>query len=111
MGKLIFWFVIGLVILTVARIAARAGARSAQQQAREQTRQQQGGRGNAGSGAKANGGANNSRPARPAAVQQAEQMVRCAHCGIHLPRSEAVLNAGETYCGQEHARLGVARSH
>ncbi|OWT74705.1 MULTISPECIES: PP0621 family protein [unclassified Achromobacter] len=109
MGKLIFWFVIGLVILTVARIAARAGARSAQQQAREQAGQQQAGRGNAGNagnGTKA--GANNGRPTRPAAVQQAEQMVRCAHCGIHLPRSEAVLSAGETYCGQEHARLGTA---
>ncbi|OZI37164.1 hypothetical protein CAL29_01665 [Bordetella genomosp. 10] len=103
MGKLIFWFVIGLVIMTVARIAARAGARAAQQQAREQARQQQ----QPGHGNRANAGGD--RPGRPAAVQQAEQMVRCAHCGIHLPRSEAVLSAGETYCGQEHARLGVAR--
>jgi len=34
-------------------------------------------------------------------------MVRCAHCGIHLPRSEAVLMNGQTWCSQEHARLGV----
>jgi len=36
-----------------------------------------------------------------------EQMVRCAHCGIHLPRSEAVLRKGQTWCSTEHARLGV----
>lgn len=103
MGKMIFWFVIGLVVLTVARIAARAGARSAQQQAREQAGQRQAGNGGAGSAAGAR------RPGKPAAVRQSEQMVRCAHCGIHLPRSEAVLSAGETYCGQEHARLGAAQ--
>lgn len=107
MGKMIFWFVIGLVVLTVARIAARAGARSAQQQAREQASQRQAGNGGAGSGAGSAAGAR--RPSKPAAVRQAEQMVRCAHCGIHLPRSEAVLSAGETYCGQEHARLGAVQ--
>lgn len=35
-----------------------------------------------------------------------ESMVRCEHCGIHLPRSEAVLSSGRTWCSQEHARLG-----
>jgi uncharacterized protein len=106
-GKLIFWFVIGLVILTVARIAARAGARSAQQQAREQAGQRQAANGGGNGGRGAASGAR--RPSQPAAVRQSEQMVRCAHCGIHLPRSEAVLSAGETYCGQEHARLGAAQ--
>jgi len=33
-------------------------------------------------------------------------MVRCAHCGIHLPRSEAVLQNGLTWCSTEHAALG-----
>jgi len=36
----------------------------------------------------------------------AEAMVRCAHCGIHLPRSEALLQQGQTWCNAEHARLG-----
>jgi len=35
-------------------------------------------------------------------------MVRCAHCGIHLPRSEALLQGGHTWCSAEHARLGPA---
>jgi len=36
-------------------------------------------------------------------------MVRCAHCGIHLPRSEALLQGGQTWCSAEHARLGAPR--
>jgi len=32
--------------------------------------------------------------------------VRCAHCGMHLPRSEACEAGGLAYCSDEHARLG-----
>ena len=38
--------------------------------------------------------------------QQAEEMVRCNHCNIHLPRSEAVLSGGQTWCSMDHAKLG-----
>jgi len=38
-----------------------------------------------------------------------ESMVRCEYCGIHLPRSEALLLQGKTWCGEEHARLGGAQ--
>ena len=34
------------------------------------------------------------------------ELVRCAHCGVHLPRSEARQAAGALYCSEEHARLG-----
>ena len=33
-------------------------------------------------------------------------LVRCAHCGMHLPRAEARLAGDHVYCGDEHARLG-----
>jgi uncharacterized protein len=33
-------------------------------------------------------------------------LVRCAHCGLHLPRSEAHGAGGRLYCSEEHARLG-----
>jgi uncharacterized protein len=33
-------------------------------------------------------------------------LVRCAHCGVHLPRSEARQAEGLLYCSEEHARLG-----
>lgn len=35
-----------------------------------------------------------------------EDMVRCARCGIHLPRSEGFLSQGRHYCSDEHRRLG-----
>jgi len=34
------------------------------------------------------------------------ELVRCAHCGVHLPRAEARQAAGGLYCSEEHARLG-----
>lgn len=36
-------------------------------------------------------------------------LVRCAHCGLHLPRAEAVGAGGRLYCSEEHARLGPER--
>ena len=34
------------------------------------------------------------------------ELVRCAHCGVHLPRGEAHPALGRDYCSEEHARLG-----
>ena len=34
------------------------------------------------------------------------ELVRCAYCGVHLPRSEARQAEGILYCSEEHARLG-----
>jgi uncharacterized protein len=33
-------------------------------------------------------------------------LVRCARCGMHLPRADAVLVEAQTYCGPAHAQLG-----
>lgn len=34
-------------------------------------------------------------------------IVACAHCGVHLPRNEALLDAqGRIYCGAEHRLAG-----
>lgn len=47
------------------------------------------------------------------AVEQNEQsnssvhsMVRCAHCGVHLPQSEAYFDGRHTYCSEGHMKLG-----
>lgn len=40
-------------------------------------------------------------------IAHPESMVRCEHCGIHMPRSEAILSEGHIWCSQEHAKLGV----
>lgn len=31
-----------------------------------------------------------------------QEMVRCAHCGVHLPHSDAVVGRIGLYCSQEH---------
>ena len=36
-----------------------------------------------------------------------EDMVRCAVCRVHLPRSESITSKGEFFCSDEHRRLGV----
>jgi len=85
-GKLVFWIVVILVVLVGARILGRqAAARQARAQGRHPA-----------------------AAPRPAgrSTAAAESMVRCAHCGIHLPRSEALMLGGDTWCSQEHARLG-----
>jgi uncharacterized protein len=40
-----------------------------------------------------------------AQVPPTEDMVRCANCGVHLPRSESLLREGRLYCCDEHSRL------
>ena len=39
-------------------------------------------------------------------VRPAQDMVRCAHCGLHLPSADAVHAGGRSYCGAEHAAAG-----
>jgi len=36
------------------------------------------------------------------ASKSLEEMVRCAHCGVHLPRSESITSHGEFFCSDEH---------
>jgi uncharacterized protein len=39
-------------------------------------------------------------------LSDAEPMVCCARCGIHLPSSESVPGiGGQVYCSEEHRRL------
>ena len=44
------------------------------------------------------------RDERPPAAAP-EDMVRCAHCGLHLPRSESRANDGNFFCCEEHRQL------
>jgi len=43
--------------------------------------------------------AGRSRPPEPV-----EDMVCCARCGVHLPRSESILAGGKSYCCDAHQR-------
>jgi uncharacterized protein len=35
----------------------------------------------------------------------AEDMVRCAQCGVHLPRSESLTTDQSFYCSADHRRI------
>ncbi|WP_079433583.1 PP0621 family protein [Zoogloea sp. LCSB751] len=41
--------------------------------------------------------------------EQIEQMVACAHCGVHVPESEGVRSDGHFFCSEDHRRLGARR--
>ena len=35
-----------------------------------------------------------------------EDMVRCAHCAVHLPRSQAIREGEDWFCSEAHRALG-----
>jgi len=47
------------------------------------------------------------RAARDGAKAGVDELVRCAHCGVHVPRVEAQALDGRHFCSSEHARLGA----
>jgi uncharacterized protein len=63
---------------------------------------------NARTGAHANGHASGSANGK-SAPQLAEPMIRCVECGVHAPKSESVLVAGQTFCSHDHATRYAAR--
>lgn len=48
-------------------------------------------------------------PAPPADGKLQGDLVKCAHCGTHLPAAEARAAGDRVYCSDEHARLGPGR--
>lgn len=49
------------------------------------------------------------RPPQAGAPPAQGELVRCAHCGVHLPLAEARAQGDRLYCSEEHARLGPGR--
>jgi uncharacterized protein len=46
-------------------------------------------------------------PPHPPVPAVPASMVRCAHCGLHLPQSEALLDAaGRSFCSAAHRIAG-----
>ncbi|WP_025602218.1 PP0621 family protein [Burkholderia sp. WSM2230] len=66
-------------------------------------------------------GANGARDARPGAAtgngaarpseapQLAEPMIRCVECGVHAPKGDSVIVAGQAFCSAAHAQRHGAR--
>lgn len=46
------------------------------------------------------------QPPSSARGNTVEDMVKCAHCGVNLPRSEAINSGGDFFCTPEHLQLG-----
>ncbi|HEY9572842.1 MAG TPA: PP0621 family protein, partial [Pusillimonas sp.] len=67
MGKVLSWVILIIVGLIIARVIARQSAQSRMAASRPKQAPR----------------------SKAPPVQHSEPMVRCAHCGIHLPRSEA----------------------
>lgn len=82
MGKYLFWGVVAIGLLVGTRILARKAAGQGPKRPSFKFKSKQDDR-------------------------EAESMVRCAHCGVHLPRSEALLLGNQTWCSQDHAKLGA----
>ena len=43
---------------------------------------------------------------RPRGRREAERMVMCAHCGVHLPEGECLRSGKYCYCCERHRVLG-----
>jgi uncharacterized protein len=86
MGKFLFWGTVFIGLLVVARMLARKAAGQGPRPSAFKFKAREGENG------------------------KTQAMVRCAHCGVHLPRSEATLIGGNTWCSEIHAKLGVPKS-
>ena len=50
-------------------------------------------------------------PVRPSTdTPPTQAMLTCAHCGIHMPRDEALPGRGGVFCGDAH-RAAFERAH
>lgn len=48
------------------------------------------------------------RPPAPPRIAPPQPMVTCAHCGVHLPRDDALCKDGRSYCSRAHREHGPA---
>ena len=50
-----------------------------------------------------------SRQKPPIGKPAVAHMIVCAHCGVHVPESEAIRDDGKLYCCEEHRKNSEAR--
>ncbi|KER66216.1 pyrimidine deaminase [Burkholderia cepacia] len=93
-----------LILLFFAGSWITRKLRQAQEQAQART-----GRGAGYDGTPGAGGAGAARP-NGDARSLPEPMVRCAECGVHAPKGDAVTAGGEYFCSAEHAQRYAART-
>jgi uncharacterized protein len=78
--KLVFWLILAIAVVFVLRNKKKAAQKSATRSA----------------------------PSNDSA-RAGESMLRCTHCGVYVPESEALRNAvGAAFCSHEHRQQGSA---
>ncbi|MCW5619392.1 MAG: hypothetical protein KIS65_09310 [Nitrosomonas sp.] len=77
LGKLVFFLIIAALVYWLIKARAPEETENTDEETEESTE-------------------NNTSP------KALEEMVRCVHCGVHLPRSESVTSQGEFFCCNEH---------
>lgn len=82
MGKILFWAVVIIGVLFITRLLAHQAAKR-----------------------ESNG--NDKKKAKPEALGKAEEMVRCANCGVYMPRSDAIKQNDNFWCSTDHAKAGA----
>ncbi|NHV31378.1 PP0621 family protein [Burkholderia sp. D-99] len=90
-----------LILLFFAGSWLARKLRQAQEQAQARTGRGAGYDGASGAGAARPNGDARSLP---------EPMVRCAECGVHAPKGDAVAAGGDYFCSAEHAQRHAARA-
>lgn len=45
-----------------------------------------------------------------AKITKNSRMVRCVHCGLHIPEDEAISQGGKYFCSLEHAQQHLTKS-
>jgi uncharacterized protein len=99
--KLLIWLVVAWAVVVWMQRARKNVIRRARDAAAAAAAQ---------SGAAGGGYASSAAGAQQQQPQQAiEQMVQCAQCGIHFPKSEAIQarGTGKVFCCTEHRELHV----
>jgi len=48
---------------------------------------------------------NSRRRSEEKKLPETTRMVRCEHCGVHIPKQEALLDNNHYFCSDEHRKL------
>jgi uncharacterized protein len=93
MGKILFWAVVIIGILFLTRLLASHTAKGQSKQppiANSQNDKDK----------------QNKQKKQGQPLGEPEEMVRCAKCGVYMPRSEAIRQSEQFWCSTEHAQAG-----
>jgi uncharacterized protein len=94
MGKLLSWLAIAFAVYIAYKIVIALQRKS---RLRE-------------SGHRDTASSEGSSPSSKVPKKQLTTLIACAHCGLQLPKDEALNEKGAFFCGEPHARLGVKPS-